>query len=119
MIADHGEEASKRFIEFFGDRAYDSDPLDQRLLKADTIMTAPHKRNCKQKNSRWQRNASISAPLGCRAVVYLVAKLSSYRHDYKLCNYKNFVVLGCIIILTRRYFETACNNLLGLGGDNE
>jgi hypothetical protein len=35
-----------------GDKAYDSDPLDEALLKEDIEMIAPHRKNRKKKRPR-------------------------------------------------------------------
>lgn len=98
---------TRRSRRLIGDRAYDSGPLDQRLLKADTIMIAPHKRNRKQKKT--QDGSALCRYRRRWVVERLFAWLHNFRrmcmrHDYKLCNYQSFVVLGCIMILMRQYF---------------
>jgi len=43
------EEMPERLI---GDRAYDSDPLDERLAEQGVLLIAPHKRNRKKPKSQ-------------------------------------------------------------------
>jgi transposase len=90
-----------------GDRAYDSDPLDNRLHARGIEMIAPHRRNRKKPATqdgrplrRYKRRWKIER---------LFAWLQNYRrilvrHERHLENYLAFVQLGCIIILLRRYF---------------
>lgn len=99
------DETPQRLI---GDKAYDCDPLDQRLLDERNIeLIAPHKGNRKKpktqdgrKLRRYQRRWKIER---------LFAWLQNYRRilvrfDLKLCNYQGFVHLGAINLILRRYF---------------
>ena len=94
----------KRLI---GDRAYDSDPLDERLRQQGIQMIAPHKVNRKKANTqdgrvlrRYRRRWKIER---------LFAWLQNFRriqvrHDRILENYLGFVLLGCMIIFLRSCF---------------
>ena len=70
------EEKPKRLI---GDRAYDSDPLDEKLAEQGILLIAPHKRNRKKPNTqdgrvlRRYRRRWKSGTLVCMA-----SKLSPY-----------------------------------------
>ena len=102
----------KRFIEemperLIGDKAYDSDPLDERLQIQGIEMIAPHKSNRKKPATqdgrvlrRYKRRWKIER---------LFAWLQNFRrvqvrHDRSLGNYLAFVLLGCIIIFLRNHF---------------
>ncbi len=88
-----------------GDKAYDSDPLDEALLKEDIEMIAPHRKNRKKKKTqdgrklrRYKRRWKIER---------LFAWLSNFRrvvvrYEYKAENFLGLVQLGCIIILLRK-----------------
>jgi transposase len=90
-----------------GDRAYDSDPLDERLRQRGVEMIAPHKSNRKKPATqdsrvlrRYKRRWKIER---------LFAWLQNFRriqvrHDRSLNNYLAFVLLGCIIIFLRNHF---------------
>jgi len=90
-----------------GDRAYDSDPLDNRLGARGIEMIAPHRRNRKRPATqdgrplrRYKRRWKIER---------LFAWLQNYRrilvrHERHLANYLGFVQLGCIVILLKRCF---------------
>ena len=94
----------KRLI---GDRAYDSDPLGERLRQQGIQMIAPHKVNRKKASSqdgralrRYRRRWKIER---------LFAWLQNFRriqvrHDRILENYLGFVLLGCMIIFLRSCF---------------
>jgi transposase len=89
-----------------GDKAYDSDPLDQRLMEQGIELIAPHKANRVKPKSqdgralrRYKRRWKIER---------LFAWLGNFRRvitrfDYYLANYLGFVHLGCILILLRNY----------------
>jgi transposase len=91
-----------------GDKAYDSDPLDQRLLTERQIeLIAPHKRN--RKKPKTQDGRKLRRYKRRWKVERLFAWLQNYRrilvrHEYKLCNYLGFVQLGAIVIVLRHYF---------------
>ena len=88
-----------------GDKAYDSDPLDQRLKeKYDIDMVSPHKRNrvktptqdgrqLRRYRKRWKIERFNAWIQNFRRV--------TTRWEYKLANYVGFVHLACILILLR------------------
>ena len=89
-----------------GDRAYDSDRLDEELAQEEIEMISPHRCNKKHITQdgrplrRYKRRWKIER---------LFAWLKNYRRvsqrwDYKLENYMGFVTLACCSILLRRYF---------------
>ena len=90
-----------------GDKAYDSDPLDERLKKERHIdLIAPHKNNRKQNPTQDGRNLRRY----CRRykVERLFAWLQNFRrlvirYEYHIQNYFAMVLLGCIIILLRQF----------------
>jgi len=98
------EEVPQRLI---GDRAYDSDPLDERLRRQGIELIAPHRSNRSQPATqdgrvlrRYRRRWKIER---------LFAWLQNFRriqtrHDRILENYLAFVLLGCMIILLRSRF---------------
>lgn len=99
------DEPPQRLI---GDKAYDSDPLDERLLAERTIeLIAPHKRN--RKKQKTQDGRKLRRYKRRWKIERLFAHLQNYRrilvrYDYKLCNYMGFVHLGAIYLVLRRYF---------------
>jgi transposase len=90
------------------DKAYDSDPLDERLLTERNIeLIAPHKRN--RKKQKTQDGRKLRRYKRRWKIERLFAHLQNYRRilvrfDYKLCNYMGFVHLGAIYLILRRYF---------------
>lgn len=88
-----------------GDRAYDSDPLDETLLERDIEMIAPHRKNRKKKKTqdgrklrRYKRRWNIER---------LFAWLQNFRrlvvrYEYKDENFLGMAQLGCIVILLRK-----------------
>ena len=96
------EEQPKRLI---GDKAYDSDPLDEALLERGIEMIAPHRRNRKKRKTqdgrklrRYKRRWKIER---------LFAWLQNFRrlvvrYEYKDENFLGMAQLGCIIILLRK-----------------
>jgi transposase len=98
------EEMPQRLI---GDRAYDSDPLDESLQQQGIQLIAPHKSNRKKPATqdgrvlrRYKRRWKIER---------LFAWLQNFRriqvrHDRSLNNYLAFVLLGCMIIFLRNHF---------------
>ena len=98
------DELPKRLI---GDRAYDSDPLDERLAEHGVERVAPHKRN--RKKAKTQDGRALRRYHRRWRVERLFAWLQNYRrlitrHEYKIENYLGFVQLGCMLILLRQYF---------------
>ena len=90
-----------------GDRAYDSDPLDERMAEMGIEMIAPHKRNRRKPKTQDGR------PLRRYRRRWLVKRLFVWlqnfrrlitRHEYRMENYLGFVHLACILILMRQCF---------------
>src|ERR1017187_960256 len=92
----------KRMI---GDRAYDSDPLDQRLRQKHGIrLIAPHKYNRRRKSTQDGRELRRY----CRRwkIERLFAWLHNFRRlvsrwEYHEANFLGMLQLGCLIILLR------------------
>ena len=89
-----------------GDKAYDSDPLDNQLKEQGIEMIAPHKQNRKKPKTqdgrslrRYKRRWKVERFFGWLQNFRRVAT----RFDYKAENYLGFVHLGCIVILLRTY----------------
>ncbi len=88
-----------------GDRAYDSDQLDEALEEQGIRMIAPHRKNRKKRKTqdgrklrRYKRRWKIER---------LFAWLSNFRrlvvrYEYKVENFLGMVQLGCIVILLRK-----------------
>ena len=98
------EEKPKRLI---GDRAYDSDPLDEKLAKQEIQLIAPHKTN--RKKPKTQDGRALRRYRKRWKVERLFAWLQNYRrvlvrYEYYLENYLAFVQLACILIFVRNYF---------------
>jgi transposase len=101
-----------RFIDAFperliGDKAYDSDPLDERLDQQGIEMIAPHRDN--RTKPKTQDGRPLRRYRRRWKVERLFAWLQNFRrlitrHEYKLDNFLGFVHLGCIVILIRQYF---------------
>ena len=95
------KEEPKRLI---GDKAYDSDPLDETLLGRGIEMIAPHRHNRRKKKTqdgrklrRYKRRWKIER---------LFAWLQNFRrlvvrYEYKDENFLGMAQLGCIVILLR------------------
>jgi transposase len=88
-----------------GDKAYDSDPLDESLLERGIEMIAPHRKNRKKKKTqdgrklrRYRRRWKIER---------LFAWLQNFRrlvvrYEYKDQNFLGMAQLGCIVVLLRK-----------------
>ena len=106
------ETLDKRFIEekperLIGDRAYDSDPLDETLAEQGILLIAPHKRN--RTKPKTQDGRALRRYRRRWKVERLFAWLLNYRrilvrYDRFLENYIAFVHLACIIIFIRNHF---------------
>jgi transposase len=102
----------QRFIEekperLIGDRAYDSDPLDEILAEQGIRLIAPHKRN--RKKPKTQDGRALRRYRRRWKVERLFAWLQNYRrilvrYDRFLENYLAFVHLACIIIFIKNHF---------------
>jgi transposase len=100
FLAEHYQ--PKRLI---GDKAYDSDPLDETLKEQGIEMIAPHRNNRKKRKSqdgrklrRYKRRWKIER---------LFAWLQNFRrlvvrYEYKDENFLGMAQLGCIVILLRK-----------------
>jgi transposase len=91
----------KRII---GDKAYDSDPLDEELEQLGVQMIAPHKAN--RKKTKTQDGRTLRRYRRRWKVERLFAWLQNFRRlvtrwEYHLHNFLGMVQLGCIIILLR------------------
>lgn len=89
-----------------GDRAYDSDSLDEQLAYQGVELIAPHRKNRKKPKTqdgrplrrykkRWKVERLFAWLFNFRRIVV--------RYEYYSMNYLAFVLLGCIKILLR-YF---------------
>ena len=90
-----------------GDKAYDSDGLDERLLEEHGVtLIAPHKVNCIKK--RTQNGRALRRYKRRWKVERLFAWLQNFRrlvvrYERHLVNFSAMVQLGCIIILLRQF----------------
>jgi transposase len=90
-----------------GDKAYDSDPLDEQLRhKYGTELVAPHKAN--RSKPRTQDGRRLRRYLRRWKIERLFAWLHNFRRlvtrwEYHLSNFLGMVQLGCAAILLR-YF---------------
>jgi transposase len=89
-----------------GDKAYDSDPLDEALEAEGIEMIAPHKSNRVKAPTqdgralrRYRRRWKIER---LNAWLHNFRRIAT-RFDYHADNYLGFVHLGCIKILLRCY----------------
>jgi transposase len=101
LAASHVAGAPRRLI---GDRAYDSDPLDERLREHGIEMIAPHRRN--RKRAKTQDGRPLRRYKRRWKVERLFAWLQNFRrvlvrHDYYADNYLGWVHLACIRIMLR------------------
>ena len=96
------EEQPRRMI---GDKAYDSDRLDQRLLEERGIeMIAPHRMVRNRKKAPTQDGR----PLRRWKVERFFAWLHNYRRltvrwEFHAANFLGFLKLGCMMILLRHF----------------
>jgi transposase len=87
-----------------GDRAFDSDPLDEQLARQGVEMIAPHRRN------RRKRKTQDGRPLRRYRRRWKVERLFAWlfrfrrlvtRYENKAPNFLGFAQLACIVILLR------------------
>ena len=88
-----------------GDKAYDSDLLDETLLEQGIELIAPHRKNRKKRKT--QDGRKLRRYKRRWKVERLFAWLSNFRrlvvrYEYKEENFLGMVQLGCIVILLRR-----------------
>ena len=90
-----------------GDKAYDSDPLDERLWQERGIeLIAPHKTN--RKKASTQDGRPLRRYRRRWKVERLFAWLQNYRrlvvrYEVYPLNFLTFVQLGCLMILMRQF----------------
>lgn len=89
-----------------GDRAYDSDPLDDILEQQGIEMIAPHRSN--RKKPRTQDGRPLRRYKKRWKVERLFAWLFNFRrlvvrYEYYSENFLAFVLLGCIKIMLRHF----------------
>ncbi|MFC7517934.1 transposase, partial [Herbaspirillum sp. GCM10030257] len=89
-----------------GDRAYDSDPLDQRLAQRGIELIAPHKRN--RKKAATQDGRALRRYTRRWKIERTFAWLNKFkrvltRWDRCIEHYTAFVHLALAMILLRRY----------------
>jgi transposase len=97
------EEVPEKMI---GDKAYDSDPLDEQLAEIGIELIAPHKRN--RKKAKTQDGRKLRRYKRRWKVERLFAWMHNYRrvvvrYEYHLDNFLGFVHLACILILLKSY----------------
>ncbi len=85
-----------------GDRAYDSDALDERLQDQGIEMIAPHRRG--RQRPRTQDGSPLRRYRRRWKIERMFAWLGNYRrlvvrYEYHLDNFPGFVHLGCILII--------------------
>jgi Transposase and inactivated derivatives len=93
-------------VRLIGDKAYDSDPLDEELQSQGIELIAPHKVN--RKKAATQDGRKLRRYKRRWRVERLIAWLQNFRRiatrfEYLAENYLGFVHLGCIVILLRCY----------------
>ena len=89
-----------------GDKAYDSDPLDEELAELGIEMIAPHKRN--RKKLKTQDGRKLRRYKRRWKVERFFAWIQNYRrivvrYEYHLDNFLGFIHLACIMILLKSY----------------
>jgi transposase len=94
-------------MRLIGDRAYDSDALDERLRQQEgVLLIAPHKKNRKKPKTqdgrelrrylrRWKIERLFAWLFNCRRLVV--------RYERHLENFLGFIMLGCMRILLRHF----------------
>lgn len=98
------EHAPDRLV---ADRAYDSDPLDQRLREQRGIeLIAPHR--CNRRRPPTQDGRPLRRYRRRWKIERLFAWLHHFRrivtrYEYYPMNFLGFVQLGCLIILSRQF----------------
>ena len=94
----------KRPEKLIGDRAYDSDPLDEALKEKGVELIAPHKAN--RVKPKTQDGRKLRRYKRRWKVERLFAWLQNFRriatrYDYHIANFIGFVYLGCILLFLR------------------
>lgn len=104
LQASHAPGTPERLI---GDKAYDSDPLDEELKQMGIEMIAPHRRN--RRKPKTQDGRKLRRYKRRWKVERLFAWLGNFRklvvrYERHVDNFAGFVKLGCIVILLRACF---------------
>ena len=91
-----------------GDRAYDSDPLDERLRQLGIELIAPHR--CNRTKPKTQDGRKLRRYRRRWKMERLNAWLQNYRrvtvrYERKAENYLGLVQLACILILLRAFLR--------------
>ena len=97
----------ERPVRLIGDRAYDSDLLDQALAEEGIELIAPHKQN--RKKTPTQDGRVLRRYCRRWKIERLFAWLQNFRklvvrYEYHVDNFLAFAHLACALILLRRYF---------------
>jgi transposase len=103
---------AERFIgstpeRLIGDRAYDSDRLDDEPAAQDIELISPHRYN--RSKPRTQDGRALRRYRRRWKIERLFAWLQNFRrlivrYEYHVQNFLGFIHLGCMLILLRRYF---------------
>ena len=103
----------ERFVDalpekLIGDKAYDSDALDERLAEQGIEMIAPHRQG--RKKLRTQDGRKLRRYKRRWKVERFFAWLYNYRrcivrHENKAQNFKAIVLLACTMIFLKSYFH--------------
>ncbi len=109
LAANCAGEEPERLI---GDRAYDSDPLDEALAERGIEMISPHRRN--RKKPKTQDGRKLRRYKWRWKLERLFAWLGSFRrlvvrYERRVENYLGLVRLGCIVILLSIYEMDSTN----------
>lgn len=94
--------------QLIGDKAYDSDPLDEELSKDGIKMIAPHKSN-RRSDNKTQDGRELRRYKRRWVVERFFAWLQNYRrvvvrYERHLENFFGFVQLATAVILMKKYF---------------
>ncbi len=86
------------------DRAYDSDPLREKLLERDIVLIAPHREG--RKRPAFNDGRTLRRYRKRWRIERLFAWLHNFRRlvtrwEYRAENYLGFLQLGCALILLR------------------
>jgi transposase len=102
----HSRHVKQKPKHLIGDRAYDSDPLDDRLKKKKIELIAPHRTNRRKRATQDGRKLRRY----CRRwkVERLFAWIFNFRktvvrYEYHVENYLGFVQFACILILIKQF----------------
>lgn len=103
----------ERFVEalperLIGDKAYESDPLDEQLKQQGIEVIAPHGDNRKKKKT--QDGRKLRRYKRRWKVERFFAHLFNYRrcvvrYEYKEDNYRAFVLLACMMSLLKAFIR--------------